>query len=168
MREEFEMVGEFNFFLSLQVKQSESGIFISQYKYAKNLMKMFALKEAKNFKTPMSTTLKLSKDESGISVDLILYTSMISSLLNPTGSCIDICHSISVCARYQSNPKESHITILKRIIRYVSGTLDYGICYSKDSNVSLAGFSDTDWAGNADDKKSTSGCYFYSGNNQVS
>ena len=58
--------------------------------------------------------------------------------------------------------------IIKRIIRYVSGTLDYGVWYSKDINISLAGFSDADWAGNVDDKKSTSGGCFYLGYNLVS
>ena len=70
--------------------------------------------------------------------------------------------------RYQSDTKESHITAVKRIIRYISGTLDYGIWYSKDTNISLAEFSDVEWAGNADDRKSTSGGYFHLGNNLVS
>ena len=73
-----------------------------------------------------------------------------------------------VCARYQSDPKESHITAVKRILRYISGTLNYGIWYSKDSNVSPASFSDADWAENANDRKSASGDWFYMGNNLVS
>ena len=73
-----------------------------------------------------------------------------------------------MCARYQSDPKESHLTAVKRIIRYISGTLDYGIWYSKDTNISLASFSDANWAGNVDDRKSTSGGCFYLGNNLVS
>ena len=123
-------------------------------------MKRFGLKKAKSFKTPMSTMLKLSKDESGVSVDPTLYRSMIGSLLYITASCPDICYSVGVCTRYQSDPKESHISVIKRIIRYVSGALIYGIWYSKDFNVSLAGFSDADWSWNADDRKSTSGGCF--------
>ena len=93
---------------------------------------------------------------------------MIGSLLYLTASHPDIYDSVGVCAGYQSNPKESHITAVKRIIRYVNRILDYGIWYSKDSNVSFVGFSDVDWVGNADDRKSTSGCYLYLGNNLVS
>ena len=89
-----------------------------------------------------------------------MYKSMIGSLLYLTTSCPDIYYSIGVCARYQCNPKKSHITAIKRIIRYVSGTLDYGIWYSKDSNVSFVGFSDANWTGNADDRKSISGSCF--------
>ena len=130
-------------------------------------MKRFGLEKAKHFNTPMSTTLKLSKDESGVSVDPT-FMSMIESLLYLRASHPDICYSVGVCARYQSDPKESHINVVKRIVRYISGTLNYGIWYSKDSNVSLVGLSDTDWARNADDRNSTSEGYFYLKNNLVS
>ena len=75
----------------------------------------------------MSTTLKLSKDENGVSVDPILYRIMIGSLLYLTASRLDIYYSVGMYARQQSNPKESHNTVVKRIIRHMSGTLDYGI-----------------------------------------
>ncbi|KAK0583158.1 hypothetical protein LWI29_034070 [Acer saccharum] len=69
---------------------------------------------------------------------------------------------------YQADPKESHLSSVKRIIRYVNGTSNYGIWYSFDTNASLVGFSDADWAGNCDDRKSTSGGCFFLGNNLVS
>ena len=80
----------------------------------------------------------------------------------------DISCSVGVCARYQANPKESHMIALKRIIKYVKTTADFGVWYNKDINVVLAGYSDTDWAENADNRKSTSGGCFYVGNNFVS
>ncbi|KAK0594067.1 hypothetical protein LWI29_033342 [Acer saccharum] len=137
---EFEMslVGE-RYFLGLQIRQMHDGIFITQAKYAKNLVKKFGLEKAKHCDTPMSTTLKLSKDA-----------------------------SVGLCARYQADPKESHLSSVKRIIRYVNGTSNYGIWYSFDTNASLVGFSDADWAGNCDDRKSTSGGCFFLGNNLVS
>ena len=116
----------------------------------------------------MSITLKLSKDDDGVSVDPTLYKSMISSLLYLIASLPDICYNACVCARYQFNPKRSYITTVKRIITYVSETLDHGIWYSKDSNLILAIFSDVDWEGNVDDRKTTSGDCFYLGNNLVS
>ena len=170
MQEEFEMsmVGELTFFLGLQVKQASEGTFISQSKYAKNLVKKFGLESAKPTRTPMGTTVKLTKDEGGVKVDPTLYRSMIGSLLYLTASRPDISYSVGVCARYQGNPMESHVTAVKRIIRYVNSTLEYGIWYSKDTKANLVGFSDADWAGNADDRKSTSGGCFYVGNNLVS
>lgn len=116
----------------------------------------------------MSVNLKLSKDDSGSSVDPSLYRSMIGSLLYLTASRPDISFSVGICARYQSNPKESHLAAVKRIIRFVNGTTNDGIWYSKDTNSSLAGYCDADWAGNADDRKSTTGGCFFLGNNLVS
>ena len=87
----------------------------------------------------------------------ILYRSIIGSLLYLTASRPDIAFNVGVCARYQVAPKESHLTAVKRIIRYINGTPDYGLWYS---NACLAEYSDTDWAGSVDDRKSTSGGCF--------
>ena len=92
---------------------------------------------------------------------------MIGSLLYLTTNRLDIAFSVGVCARFQVAPKESHFTAVKRIIRYINGTSDYGIWYSRDSNECLAGYFDADWAKCIDDRKSTSGGCFYLGNNLV-
>ncbi|XP_075640328.1 secreted RxLR effector protein 161-like [Castanea sativa] len=78
-------------------------------------------------------------------------------LLYLTASQPDIAFSVGVCSRFQSSLKVSHLNAVKRIIKYVSGTCDYGLFYSKESNLSLARFSKSDWACNADDRKSTTG-----------
>ena len=90
-------------------------------------MKKFSLEKTKHCDTPMSTTLKLSKDASGKSVDQTLYRGMIGNLLYLTASRPDISFSLGVCARYQSDPKESHLSSVKRVIRYVNGTSNYEI-----------------------------------------
>ncbi|XP_065616698.1 secreted RxLR effector protein 161-like [Quercus suber] len=122
----------------------------------------------KHTSTPMSSSAKLSHDAAGIDVDPTLYRSMIGSLLYLTASRLDIAFSVGVCARFQATPKESHLTAVKRIIRYINGTSDYGIWYLRDSNECLAGYFDADWAGCIDDRKSTFGGCFYLGNNLVS
>ena len=144
MKKEFEtsMVGELTFFLGLQVKQRKEGIFISQEKYAQNIVKKFGLDFKKHASTPMSSSTKLNVDSSGVEVSSTLYRSIIRSLLYLTASRPDIAFSVGVCARYQVALKESHLTAVKRIIRYVNGTSDYGLWYSKDSNAYLAGYSD--------------------------
>ena len=109
----------------------------------------------------MAANAKLTNDPSCESVDVTLYRSMIGCLLYLTASRSDIAFSVGVCFRFQSNPKVSHLNAVKRIIKYFSGTCDYGFFYSKESNLSLVGFFDLDWAGNADDKKSTIGGCFY-------
>ncbi|XP_030964210.1 secreted RxLR effector protein 161-like [Quercus lobata] len=170
MKREFKMsiVGDLNYFLGLQVKQQEHGIFISQEKYAKNLVKRFDLDSKKHTSTPMSSSAKLSHDAAGVEVDPTLYRSMIGSFLYLTASRLDIAFSVGVCARFQAAPKESHLTAVKQIIHYINGTSNYGIWYSRDSNECLAGFSDADWAGCIDDRKSTSGGCFYLENNLLS
>ena len=108
-----------------------------------------------------------TNDPSSQSVDVTFYRSMIGSLLCLTASRLDIAFSVGVCARFQSNPKESHFNAVKRIFKYVSGTCDFGLFYSKESNVSLVGYFVANWASNADDRKSTIGGCFYEGTNLV-
>ena len=158
---EISMIGELTYFLGLQVKQTNSGIYINQAKYAKNLVKRFGLDNAAHARTPMAANAKLTNDPSGESVDVTLYRSMIGCLLYLTASRPDISFNVGIYSRFQSNPKVSHFNAVKRMIKYVAGTCGYGIFNSKESNLSLAGFSDSDWAGNANDRKSTtSGCFY--------
>ncbi|XP_059635693.1 receptor-like protein 35 [Cornus florida] len=116
----------------------------------------------------MSTSSKLDRDSDPNKVDHFLYRSMIGSLLYLEATRPDISFSIGVCARYQADPREQHILAVKRIIRYVNSTLNYGLRYSSKSNSEIAGYTDVDWAGNKDDRKSNSGGCFYVGTNLVS
>ena len=131
-------------------------------------MKKFNLEFASSAKTPMIPNVKLTIDFLGKSVDYSLYRSMIGSLLYLTTNRANISYNVGVCARYQANPKESHMIALKRIIKYVKTTTDFGVWYSKETNDVLVGYFDDDWTGNADDRKSTSGGCFYVCNNLVS
>jgi hypothetical protein len=146
----------------------EDTIFISQSKYAKNIVKKFGMESASHKRIPAATHLKLSKDEKGVNVDQSLYRSMIGSLLYLTASRPDISFAVGVCARYQAEPKMSHLNQVKRILKYVSGTSDYGILYSHGEDTRLLGYCDADWAGSADDRKSTSGGCFFLGSNLIS
>ena len=131
-------------------------------------MKKFGLESASSIRTPMSPNDKLTVDLSGKSVDSSIYRSMIGSLLYLTASRPDISYSVGVCARYQVNLKVSYMTALKGIIKYVKTTAEFGVWYNKDTSDVLARYSNADWAGNADDRKSTLGGCFYVGNNLVS
>jgi hypothetical protein len=93
-------------------------------------VKKFELEGKSRTRTPMSTSTKMSADLNGKNVNPTLYQSMIGSLLYLTTSRPDLCFSVGVCARFQSNPMESHHTTVKRIIRYVNNTLNHGIFYS--------------------------------------
>src|ERR1044072_7966291 len=127
MESEFEMslVGELSYFLGLQAKQMTDSMFISHSKYARGLFKKFGLESASHKRTPAATHIKISKDEKGEDVDQILYRSMIGSFLYLTASRPDIAYVVGVCARYQAQPKSSHLVQVKRIIKNVSGTAEY-------------------------------------------
>ena len=99
-------------------------------------MKKFGLESASSVRTPMSPNVKLTVDLLGKSVDSSLYRSMIGSILYLTANRPDISYSVGVCARYQANPKESYMIVLKRIIKYVKTTADFGVWYNKDTNLS--------------------------------
>jgi len=151
------LVGVLTYFLGLLVKQMEDTIFISQSKYAKNIVKKIGMENASQQRTPATTYLKLTKDEKGIVVVQSLYKSMIGSLLYLTASRLDITFVVGVCAKYQAEPKMSHLTQVKRILKYIKSTSDYGILYSHSEGSMVIGYCDADWAGSADDRKNTSG-----------
>nr|GEW56909.1 retrovirus-related Pol polyprotein from transposon TNT 1-94 [Tanacetum cinerariifolium] len=117
MHDEFEMsmIGELEFYLRLQIKQMEDGIFFNQSKYIKEMLKKFGLEESKPMKTPMSSDTKLTKDEECESVDSTKYQGMIGSLLYLTASRPDIMFSVCLCVCFQEAPKTSHHEAVKRI-----------------------------------------------------
>jgi len=88
---------------------------------------------------------------------------MIGSLLYVTASRPDVMQAVGQVARFQAAPKESHIIVVKRILRYLQGTTKYGLWYPKGENIIIQAFTDADWAGSIDDRKSTSGATFYLG-----
>ena len=167
-RYEMSMMGELSFFLGLQVYQKQSGIFICQSKYIKDLLKKYQMEDSSTAKTPMPTATKLDKDETGKKVDITGYRGMIGSLLYLTASRPDIMFATCLCARFQSDPKESHLIAVKRIFRYLKGTPNLGIWYPKDTGFDLIGYTDSDFAGCKIDRKSTSGSCQFLGRRLVS
>ncbi|GKD44927.1 putative ribonuclease H-like domain-containing protein, partial [Tanacetum coccineum] len=114
-------MGELTFFLGLQVKHKEDGIFISQDKYVTEILEKFGFTDVKTTSTPMETQNPLLKDEDGEEVDVYLYRSMIGSLMYLTSSGPDIMFAVCAYARCQVNPKVSHLHAVKRVFRYLKG-----------------------------------------------
>ncbi|GJS01798.1 retrovirus-related pol polyprotein from transposon TNT 1-94 [Tanacetum coccineum] len=134
MHDEFEMsmMGELNFFLGLQIKQLDDGIFFNQSKYIKEMLKKFGLEDSKPIKTPMFTETKLTRDEEGESIDNTKYRGMIE------------------------DPKTSHLEAVKRIFRYIKGTTHLGLWYPKGSDIETIVYADSDHARDYVDHRSTS------------
>ncbi|GJS85988.1 uncharacterized mitochondrial protein-like protein [Tanacetum coccineum] len=127
IHEKFQMssMGELTFFLGLQVEQKKDGIFISQDKYVGEILKKFRFIEVKTASTPMKTQKPLLKEKDGEEVDVHMYRSMIGSLMYLTSSRPDIMFAVCACARYQVNPKVSHLHAVKRIFSdYAGASLD--------------------------------------------
>jgi hypothetical protein len=144
-------------FIGFQVKKLQEGTFISQMKYIQDILTKFGMKDAKPINTPMGTNGHLDLDTGGKSVDQKVYRSMIGSLLYLCASRPDIMLSVCMCARFQADPKEVHLRVVKRILRYLVHTPKFGLWYPRGSTFDLIGYSDADWAGCKIDKKSTSG-----------
>ncbi|GJU62685.1 retrovirus-related pol polyprotein from transposon TNT 1-94 [Tanacetum coccineum] len=165
MHDEFEMsmMGELNFFLGLQIKPLDDGIFFNQSKYVKEMLKKFGLEDSKPIKTPMSSETKLTREEDGEPIDDTKYHGMIGSLLYLTASRPDIIFSIYLCAYFQEALKTSHLEVVKRIFRYIKGTSHLGLSYPKGTRVETIVYADSDHAGDYIDRKSTSSVWTFMG-----
>ncbi|KAJ0713791.1 putative RNA-directed DNA polymerase [Helianthus annuus] len=163
MQDKFEMsaMGEMNFFLGLQVQQTESGIFIHQTKYVGDILSRFQMSDATPIGTPLPTNHGITPDLKGESVSPSYYRAMIGSLMYLTASRPDIMYPTCLLARYQVNPKASHLAAVKRIFRYLKAYPDTGLWYPRDNNFDLVAFSDSDFGGcKIDGKSTTAGCQF--------
>ncbi|GKC30908.1 putative ribonuclease H-like domain-containing protein, partial [Tanacetum coccineum] len=162
MHKKFQMssMGELTFFLGLQVKQKEDMIFISQDKYVTKILKKFGFSDVKTASTPMETHKPLLKDADGEDIDEHMYRSMIGSLMYRTSSRPDIMFAVCVCARFQVNPKVSHLHAVERTFRYLKGQPKLGLWYPKDSPFDLVAYIDSDYTGASLDRKSTIGAEY--------
>jgi hypothetical protein len=132
---EMSMMGELKYFLEFQVKQLQEGTFIFQTKYIQDILNKFGMKDAKPINTPMGTNGHLDLDTGGKSIDQKVYLSMIGSLLYLCASRPDIMLSVCMCARSQADPKEAHLTAVKRILRYLVHTLSLGFGTLEDPHL---------------------------------
>ncbi|GJV74610.1 retrovirus-related pol polyprotein from transposon TNT 1-94 [Tanacetum coccineum] len=162
------MMGKISFFLGLQISQSPRGIFINQSKYALESLKKYGFDSCDPVDTPMVEKSKLDEDKEGKAVDPSHYRGMIGTLLYLTASRPDLQFAICMCARYQARPTEKHLNAVKRIFRYLKGTVHRGLWYPKDSSIALTAFADADHAGCQDTRRSTSGSMQLLGDRLVS
>ena len=164
-------MGEMHHFLGVKVVQNYTvgKIWIGQSTYAKELLIRFKMEESNPTDTPVDVGMKLMKGKDGESVNKEKYQSVVGSLLFlSTRTRPDIAYAVGTTAKFSASPTKSHWTAVKRILRYIKGTLDLGLLYSNEESVNLVGFSDADWAGDQNDRKSTSGYIFQLSNGAVS
>ncbi|KAL9293800.1 putative RNA-directed DNA polymerase [Arabidopsis thaliana] len=167
---EFEVImyGVLKYMQGVQIKQTDEGISMSQDRYTRTMLEKFELDAQEVVTTPMKISTKLTADERGGDVNVCMYQGMIERLQFLTMSRPDICYAVNACAQYQVNPKMSHLSVVRRILKYVNGTPTFELYYTKDTDNRLKGYCAADWAGSLDNiPGSLGGCYFI-GNNMVS
>jgi hypothetical protein len=171
MKEKFAMtdLGKMKYFLGIEVTQCEQGIFIQQHKYSLEVLKRFDREDCNKVCSPIVPRCKLVKNEVGKAANPTEYKHMIGCLMYMLATRPDMAFSVCLAARYMERPIEMHLVALKRILRYLKGTLNLGILYKckTDKNLVLQGWSDSDYAGDHDDRKSTSGYIFTMGTSAI-
>ncbi|KAK2992396.1 hypothetical protein RJ640_006296 [Escallonia rubra] len=168
VRFDMKILGEIGCFLGLEIEKSDQGYFGSQRAYAKSLLERFSMGDSKEKATPMEPNLKLKKDKGKPLKDARKFRQLVGSLIYLTITRPEISYSVSVVSQFMQNPRTPHLEAARRILRYVKGTLDYGLLYKRCDNFVLSGFTDADWAGDTNDRHSTSGYCFNTGSATVS
>ena len=123
--------------------------------------------DCRAMETLMTTNLKLLNDDSSEILDVTLYRHIIGSLMYLTNTRPDICFVVNTLSRNIVNPIHIHLVGAKHVMRYLKGTLDYGLRYVSDGEIRLHGFTDSDWEGSTKDRKITSGCCFSLGSSMI-
>nr|XP_048322321.1 secreted RxLR effector protein 161-like [Ziziphus jujuba var. spinosa] len=156
-------IGLMSYYLNIEVKQGGEGILISQEGYAKEVLKKFKMDDANPVGTPMECGVKLPKHEEGEKMDPTFFKSLVGSIRYLMCTRLDILYAVGVISCHMENPITTHLEVAKRILRYLKGTTSFCLYYSTSNDYKLIRYSDSDWGGDIDDHKSTSGFMFYLG-----
>ena len=161
-------LGKMRYFLGIEVIQSNTRIFICQKQYAHDVLARFNMTESNSVRNPIVPGTILSKDIEGVAVDATKFKQVVGCLMYLTVTRPNLMFGVSLISRFMENPKESHWASAKRLLRYLKGTLEYGLFYQKETKTGLVAYSDRNYAGDLDDRRSTSGAVFLIGSAAVS
>ena len=153
-------LGLMTYFLGIEIKQSQDEVFICQKKYGKEILKKFHMEDCKSMSTPMNQKEKLSKEDGTEKVDEAHFRNLIGCLMYLSATRPNILIVVSIISRFMHFASEIHLKDAKRVVRYIKGTINFGIKFKKSKEFKLFSFSYSNWAGSIDDMKSTSGYCF--------
>lgn len=173
MKDLFKMsdLGLLSYYLGIEVHQKPGSITLCQEAYARKILEISGMTDCNSAQTPMEVRLKLSKRSQAPEVDSTKYRSIVGSLRYLIHTRPDLAHPVGIVSRFMEAPTSEHLAAVKHILRYVKGTLSFGCSYVKKKDAKdeqLHGYSDSDMAGDVDDRKSTTGVAFFLGPNLVS
>jgi hypothetical protein len=166
---EFEMkqLGNLKYFLGIEVARSEHGIFLCQRKYILDLLSEVGLLGCKPVDTPIEQNHKLFQCSSSSSIDKERYQKLVGKLIYLSHTRPDITYAVNVVSQFMHDPRKPHMDAVERILRYLKSTPGKGILFSNHGNLKIEGYTDADWAGSANDRRSTSGYFTFVGGNLV-
>ena len=166
---EFEMkdLGNLKYFLGIEVYRSEQGIFINQKKYILDLLAKTGMLDCKPAETPIVVNHRLQTEPKGKSTDREQYQKLVGKLIYLSHTRPDISYAVGVVSRFMHLPQVQHMEAVARILRYLKGTNDKGVFYGKNGHTDIVAYTDADWAGDRDSRKSTSGYFTLVGGNLV-
>jgi transposase InsO family protein len=163
---ELKDMGTLSYFLGLQIQRSPDGLSLTQTKYATDLLTKHNMLNCTPCKTPCVPHVRLSATEGQPLTDIHAYRSLVGALHYLTFTRPDLSFAVHQVCQFMNTPTDIHLTAAKRILRYLRGTLDHGLHYTPGP-ISISAFSDADWAGDPNDRRSTSGLLFFLGNNPI-
>jgi hypothetical protein len=165
LKSEFEIadLGELSFFLGMKFLKVKDGVVMHQQKYIGELLEKIEMNGYNSLSNPSETNSKLDECSNEEKVDSTMFRQMVGSLRYVCNNRPDICYSVSVISKFMHDPRKPHLIAAKRILRYLRGTLEYGLLFpncTHGEGCALVGYSDSVWCGDIADRKSTSGYVF--------
>nr|XP_027080359.1 uncharacterized protein LOC113703255 [Coffea arabica]XP_027080361.1 uncharacterized protein LOC113703256 [Coffea arabica] len=161
-------LGPLQYFLGLEVHSTSAGIFLHQHKYIQELIALAGLQDGRSVDTPLEVNVKYRRDEGDFLSDPSLYRQLVGSLNYLTITRPDISFAVQQVSQFMQTPRHLHLAAVRRIIRYLLGTSSRGLFFSKNSPIHLAAYSDADWAGCSDTRRSITGWCMFLGNSLIS
>ncbi|CAA7400926.1 unnamed protein product [Spirodela intermedia] len=162
-------LGLLNSYLGIEVIQEKCEISLNQRAYVVKILEQFNMMNCNSAHTPMEARLKFVKNGPYSTIDSMLYQSLIESLRYLTHTHPDLVFSVGFLSRFMEHPTSEHMMGLKRVLRYITRTLDYGLVYEKGQVAAqLIGYTNSDYAGDVEDQKSTMGYVFFYGSMAIS
>jgi histone deacetylase 1/2 len=172
LQEEFALkdLGDLHYFLGIEIKRDQEGLVLTQGRYAADILKWSGMSKYKPIDTPLSSTEKLSVTEGsklGIE-DSTRYRSLVGALQYLTLTRPNICFVVNKVCQFLHSPTTTHWSVVKRILRYVRGIMNLGLRIGKSKSMMVSAFSDADWDGCVDDRRSTGDFAVFLGSNLIS
>ncbi|CAA7043802.1 unnamed protein product [Microthlaspi erraticum] len=161
-------LGFLHYFLGIAVRRDKSGLFLDQRNYAADILHRANMSHCKPCRTPVDTAAKLQADIGEPVADPTLYRSLAGALQYLTFTRPDIAYAVQQICLYMHDPREPHFTALKRILRYIKGTISQGLHITPSKTTTLTAYTDADWGGCPNTRRSTSGFCVYLGDNLIS